>query len=92
MKVRKLSDGAASGLKIGFVIARQSRVVADEREKSGIDAVPWLRSCVNADKENRLAAAVVAMMNVRILDFSRQAPGRARQGSANFMERVVMLT
>src|SRR5262249_6406752 len=37
-------------------------------------------SCVNADEANRLVAAVVAMMNVRILDFSRQAPGRAPQG------------
>jgi len=34
---------------------------------------------VKAGKENSAAAAIVAMMNVRILDFSRQALGRAPQ-------------
>jgi hypothetical protein len=45
---------------------------AHRPEKSGIDAVPW-RGCVNASDENRAAAAVVVMMNVRIMDFSLQA-------------------
>jgi hypothetical protein len=40
-------------------------------DKSGIDAVLWLRSCVNADAENRAAAEAVAMINVRIMEFSR---------------------
>jgi hypothetical protein len=35
-------------------------------EKSGM---PWLRSCVNPDQE-RAAAAAVAMMTVRTMDFS----------------------
>jgi hypothetical protein len=41
-------------------------------EKSGIDAVPCLDSCVNAADENRIAAEaeVVAMINVRIMGFS----------------------
>jgi hypothetical protein len=41
-------------------------------EKSGIDAVPWLGCCANADEENRAAAAVeAAMMNVRMINVSR---------------------
>jgi hypothetical protein len=40
-------------------------------EKSGIDAVPWLRSCVTADEENRAAAEAVAIINVRVMEFSR---------------------
>jgi hypothetical protein len=36
-------------------------------EKSGMDAVPWLGSCVNAPDEKRVAVA--AMMNVRMMDF-----------------------
>jgi hypothetical protein len=40
-------------------------------EKSGIDPVSCLRSWVNATDENRLAADVVAMMNVRNMGFSR---------------------
>jgi hypothetical protein len=36
-------------------------------EKSGIDVVPWLGCCVNAGDENRTAAAVVAMMTVRMM-------------------------
>jgi hypothetical protein len=36
-------------------------------EKSGIDAVPWLGSCVNAADENRL---MVTMANFRMIDFS----------------------
>jgi hypothetical protein len=39
-------------------------------EKSGIDAVPCLDSCVNAADENRIAAEVVAMINLRIMGFS----------------------
>jgi hypothetical protein len=35
-------------------------------EKSGIDAVPWLGCCVNAGDENRAAAALAAMMTVRM--------------------------
>jgi hypothetical protein len=38
-------------------------------EKSGID-VPWLDSYVIATDENRVAAAVVAIMTVRIMNFS----------------------
>ena len=39
-------------------------------EKSGIDAVPCLDSSVNAADENRIAAEVVAMINLRIMGFS----------------------
>jgi hypothetical protein len=41
-------------------------------EKSGIDAGPWLVSCVNAADENKDAPAVEAMMNARMIDFSCQ--------------------
>jgi hypothetical protein len=40
-------------------------------EKSGVDAARWLGSCVNAADENRVAAEVVAIMNVRTMNFSR---------------------
>jgi hypothetical protein len=40
-------------------------------EKSGIDAAPWLRSCVNDGEENRAAAETVTMINVRVTEFSR---------------------
>jgi hypothetical protein len=40
-------------------------------EKSGIEAVPGPGPCVNAADENRAATAVVAMINVRTMDFSR---------------------
>jgi hypothetical protein len=36
----------------------------------GIDAVPSLGSCVNAADENKVAPAVEAMMNARMIDFS----------------------
>jgi hypothetical protein len=41
-------------------------------EKSGIDDVPCLDSCVNAVDENRIAAEteVVAMINLCIMGFS----------------------
>jgi hypothetical protein len=35
----------------------------------GIDAVPWLGSRVNAADENKVAPAVAAMMNARMIDF-----------------------
>jgi hypothetical protein len=38
-------------------------------EKSGIDAMPWLRSCVSTDEENRTVAEAVAMINVRVMEF-----------------------
>jgi hypothetical protein len=44
-------------------------------EKSGIDAVPWLTLCTDAGDENR--AAVVAIMTIRMMDFSSQALRRA---------------
>jgi hypothetical protein len=47
---------------------------------------------VNAGKENRAAAAVVAMVNVRILDFSLQAPGRATQGMRRLHGEVRAIT
>jgi hypothetical protein len=40
-------------------------------EKSGIDAVSWLRSCVNDGEENRASAETVTMINVRVMEFSR---------------------
>jgi hypothetical protein len=39
-------------------------------EKSGIEAVPCLDSCVNAADENRIVAEVVVTINVRIMGFS----------------------
>ena len=39
-------------------------------EKSGIDAAPRLRSCVNAGQENSAAAETVMMINARITEFS----------------------
>jgi hypothetical protein len=40
-------------------------------EKSGMDAALWLSCCVNAVDEKRVAAEIVAMMNVRTTDSSR---------------------
>jgi hypothetical protein len=40
-------------------------------KKSGIDAVPWLGFCANAADENRAAAAVVALIHVRMMVSSR---------------------
>jgi hypothetical protein len=39
-------------------------------EKSGIDAAPRLRSCVNAGEENSAAAETVMMINARVTEFS----------------------
>jgi hypothetical protein len=38
-------------------------------EKSGIDAVLRLASCVNAAEEMRIAVAAVATMNLRMIKF-----------------------
>jgi hypothetical protein len=38
-------------------------------EKSGMDTVPWLDSCATEDE---ISAAVVAMMTIRMVDFSNQ--------------------
>jgi len=50
---------------------------AHSPEKSGIDAVRWLGSCVNA-ADDRVAAAVMARMNVRMINFSLGAAGALR--------------
>jgi len=41
-------------------------------EKSGIDSVTCVGCCVNTADEHRAAAALVAMINVRMIDVSRK--------------------
>jgi hypothetical protein len=39
-------------------------------EKSGTDALSWLRSCVNANEDSMAAIKVVALMiNVRVMEY-----------------------
>src|SRR5580692_9541030 len=49
-------------------------------EKSGIDAAPRLGCCVNAGDENRAAAALAAMMAVRMMIAPIRTRGRACRG------------
>jgi hypothetical protein len=47
-------------------------------EKSGVAALARLRSCVNAELESRAAAEIAAIINVRVIEFSRLS-GDARR-------------
>jgi hypothetical protein len=39
-------------------------------DKSGGDIVPWFRSCVIAEEENRTAVEAAAMIDVRVTECS----------------------